>query len=34
VLPALYWLYGEREPARNEAADAFEPTPAVAARLA
>jgi CzcA family heavy metal efflux pump len=34
VLPALYWLYGEREPARNEAADAFETTPAVAARLA
>jgi CzcA family heavy metal efflux pump len=34
VLPALYWLYGEREPVRNEAADAIEPAPAVATRLA
>jgi copper/silver efflux system protein len=34
VLPALYWLYAEREPAREAAAEIPEPAPAVATRLA
>ena len=32
VLPALYWLFGEREPARVEAIELLEHAPAMATR--